>query len=74
MTKRKLTCTREIISQLKAIEKCWPNNLMLFSWSGSLILVDTDTQEIIEDFNIDSDGGDPDSYEENGKTYLCLND
>ena len=77
MTKRKSTrklYASEIISRLKAIEKRWPDNLMLFSWSGSLILVDSDTQEILENFNIASDGGDPDSYEENGKIYLCLND
>ena len=65
--------TRKIITRLKALEKVWDrnNHLQLFGWSGSLLLIDTYTNEIIERFKICADGGDPEEEErEDGKEYL----
>ena len=65
---------RKVVTRLRHLEKVWPHgNLMLFGWSGSLMLIDVETLEIIGTFAISADGGDPDEeIREDGKHYLVM--
>ena len=47
------------IQRLRVLEQSFPDDLMLFAASGTLMLVD-DKYTIIETFIICCDGGDPD--------------
>ena len=50
-----------IALELKALERKWPRNLMLFAAAGTLLLVDSTTGRVISRLNgISCDGGDPD--------------
>ena len=64
----------EIVRRLTAIGERWPDNLMLFANSTSLLLVDIETLEVKgEVCNINCDGGDTTSFEDDdGKEYLDL--
>ena len=67
--------TRKVVTRLRHLEEVWDihDNLMLFGWSGSLLLIDFVTLEIIDEFNIKADGGGPDEEErEDGKRYLVM--
>lgn len=53
---------QRIVRALRRLEKDWPPDLMLFSWSGSLGLWrghPEDGGELITLFRIPNDGGDP---------------
>jgi hypothetical protein len=52
------------IRSLKRLAKRWPQTLKLFSWSGSLCVMDNDMEPtnaaILDDiYGIPNDGGDP---------------
>ncbi len=55
------------IRRLKSVAKSWPENLSLFSWSGTLVVM-TEVQGkfCIVDYitNIPNDGGDPNMGDE----------
>jgi hypothetical protein len=63
----------EIVIALNRLAKYWPDHLMLFSSSGSLLLVDRFNKQILADIpGIHNDGGDPGATNEDGKEYLDL--
>jgi hypothetical protein len=64
--------TSEIIKRLNALEKRWPDSLSLFAESGSLLLINQNTKEVLEGFSIDCDGGNAGTYFFGGKEYLAL--
>lgn len=45
---------------------------MLFSQSGTLLLVDSSTHEVLDEYTIPSDGGDPGVVTIDGKEYLDM--
>lgn len=52
------------ISDLKRLAKTWPQTLKLFSWSGSLVIMDANMEagaaaEMDQIVGIPNDGGDP---------------
>lgn len=60
-----------IAQELKALERKWPRNLMLFAASGTLLLVDSITGRVISRLGkIPCDGGDPNIIEIRGKEYI----
>lgn len=60
-----------IAKGLKALERKWPSNLMLFASSGTLLLVDSSTARVISRFGgISCDGGDPTVIEIMGDEYI----
>jgi len=60
-----------IAQELKALERKWPRNLMLFSASGTLLLVDSITGRVISRLGgISCDGGDPNIIEIRGEEYM----
>ena len=48
---------QEIVEQMYSLEVGWPDKVMLFAYSGILILVDTETLVIIDSWLIPCDGG-----------------
>ena len=60
-----------IAQELKALERKWPNNLMLFAASGKLLLVDSITGRVVSHLGgISCDGGDPNMIEIRGEEYI----
>ena len=55
---------------LEAIERNLRGDYQLFAHGGAMYLLDTKTEEILEVYTIECDGGDPDCVERNGKWYL----
>jgi hypothetical protein len=63
---------KQVVAELKKLERRWPDGYSLFSWSGKLCLMDDRKMQdgslyggsahdaIVEDFSIPNDGGDPD--------------
>lgn len=67
--------TSTVIKRLKELEKNWPDNLELFAYAdGCLLLYLGKTGEVIEEFSISCDGGDPDYEMIDGIMFLdrCL--
>ena len=63
--------TASIAQELKALERKWPRNLMLFASSGTLLLVDSITGRVISRLGkIPCDGGDPTMIEIRGEEYI----
>lgn len=65
----------EAIKTLEKLAKKWPKTLMLFSWSGSLVVVRQRGGEVLATIRgIPNDGGDPGSYvdEKTGREFLSL--
>lgn len=64
----------KLIKQVNKLDRLWEkmgDGWMLFSHSGSLVLVDTFTGEVVESFsNIHNDGGDPDTVIVGDKIYM----
>jgi hypothetical protein len=54
------------IRSLKRLAKKWPQSLKLFSWSGTLIVVKRNSDDIDASIahipNIPNDGGDPEEF------------
>ena len=65
---------RLAIKDLKSIAHRWPSSIMLFSHSGTLVVVDSKTYEVLEsDINILNDGGDPGTFfSKDGREYLDI--
>lgn len=61
-----------LIRRLELLEKNWDNSLELFADGNGLMLVNIETQEVLDTFNIPNDGGDPGTIEIKGKLYLDL--
>jgi hypothetical protein len=61
---RKLTRKEKlVINKLNALAKIWPDTLALFADSGSLLVIDANTFQVLDEITeIDCDGGDPDRY------------
>lgn len=52
------------IKSLKRLAKTWPHSLKLFSWSGTLVIMDSEMENgneaVLDTINgIPNDGGDP---------------
>lgn len=63
------------IKALEKLAKTWPKTLMLFSWSGSLVVVRSRGGEVLASIlRIPNDGGDPGNYidEASGREFLSL--
>lgn len=61
----------EIIGQLNDLAKEWPSGIGIFAFSGTLLIYDTNSGEVISEIpGIPCDGGDPGTIEKNGKEYL----
>ena len=61
----------KIIRSFKKLAKKWPKRLMIFGWSGTLIIADMNTGQIYPtNINIVCDGGDPDSIVIDGVEYI----
>lgn len=71
---RQLTAAEQsAIRQLQDLAAEWPMSLMLFSQSGSLLVVDQKTWEVVEDLSgiIPNDGGDRGIVQDiDGNTFL----
>jgi hypothetical protein len=69
---RELTKKEELtIKSLRSLAKKWPNDLMLYSNSGTLCVIDSDTCEVIDVIGIPNDGGDAGSYiDDDGTEYI----
>lgn len=66
---------QDAIKALEKLAKKWPKTLMLFSWSGSLVVVRNRGGEVLASIRgIPNDGGDPGNYidEESGREFLSL--
>jgi hypothetical protein len=74
MTSRELTKQEnKAISKLTALANIWPDSLMLFDHSGSILIVDKTTHQVFTDIlGIPSDGGDPGTIYIDGVQYLDL--
>jgi hypothetical protein len=75
MSKRKATrklYPSEIKRRLDAMSARWPDGIQLFAASGTLLLIKTETLEVIDSFLISCDGGGAGTYRENSKEYLDL--
>ena len=72
MEARELTTKEEkAITKLKTAAKGWPQTISLFSFSGTLLVVDTQTNQVFQTIaNIPSDGGDPGAVEVDEVTFL----
>lgn len=64
--RRELTADEQrAVRSLKRLAKKWPQSLKLFSWSGTLVIMDNDMESgsaaVLEDHipGIPNDGGDP---------------
>jgi len=63
------------IRRLKALEKDFPDDLILFAAAGSLCLVDRDTHKVIRWFHaIHCDGGDPGTRVKEDGEYLIIDE
>lgn len=62
----------EIVRRLDAMDKRWPDGLMLFACNGSLALIKQSTGEVIEWFDILCDGGAPDTYTIDDKDFIVF--
>ena len=75
--KRKLTRHEQsCINRLEKVFETWPNSLELFGDSGTLLVVDISTMEVIKDDfpKVVCDGGDPvHSFDDDGVEYINLN-
>ncbi len=62
---------RMAVIQLHKLAALWPSTLYLFSWSGSLVVARTDTNEIVAYIEgIPNDGGDPEDVTKGNRRYL----
>lgn len=61
-----------VISLLEKVARHWPNELSLFSESGTLLVIRNIDKEILAIINIPNDGGNAGTRVQNGKEYLCL--
>ena len=62
---------RQSIHQLQKLAEDWPDTLELFSWSGSLCVVQISDGEVVATIpGIPNDGGDPNNETINGISYI----
>lgn len=73
MSKRKATrklFPSEIRRRLEAMAVRWPDGIQLFASCDSLLIVDTETLEVLGDILVPCDGGDSGTYKEDDREYL----